>query len=138
MTPKEFLDQKNIVGYDSVRFTKRFPDDELVSLVDLLNEYKDTYKSFLSAYKIPLTPEVLIEIGFEKYLTDKSTCFKKGSCLITYVNKGRWSGKRFLKLGQNSYEDFCHIQNALDLWNAYFFSFGSKLFEFHQHPNLLK
>lgn len=48
---------------------------------------------------IPLTEDILLKCGFEKYSTDKSINYKLGAFRFNYVNEGKFKGKRYLTYG---------------------------------------
>lgn len=76
---------------------------------------------------IPLTEEWLIKFGFEYYVTEKSRVYRLNNFMATYVFEGRFTGKRFLKYANITFNDFGHIQSVHQLQNLYFDLTGEEL-----------
>lgn len=99
---------------------------------ELYFKENEEYNHILNAEPIPLTEDILLKCGFEKYDTDKAINYKLGGFRFSYVNDGKFKGKTYLTYGnvlsftshrameylhsfQNLYWSFCQKELEIKL-----------------------
>ena len=91
------LRRGNILAYNGGGLCEVFAiEGDSVGVID---DIDPTYESLINLHYVPLTEDILLKCGFEKYDTDKAINYKLGGFRFSYVNDGKFKGKTYLTYG---------------------------------------